>query len=338
MKEGSFMIGRMRGRVGLSVSIGLVLALAVGSLHISPARSREQPQPGTRQQGLFDLPIIGPILGPIFGQPPVGRQSPPQPTSALIPGGSASAATGSTKPPSGRRRTSSPIGASPTTKSLGTGDIGITCGTTTFDWYDNTSRPTSVMRGEKVCVVVLSNRVLQEVLDLAIENGRTLSDMFSELIAQELREQGFRAAKKTVARYTLTRTLQKLLPHAARFIGRASGIYTAAELSYYPAQALVAGIVVDQIRNQGGCMQIVADADGDQLKTSWNLVYNPAHWRGERFATEAHVWDRIERTRRFDEQKPRDLGMSCTKAGLVKIKKTPSGVLKHGRQTVISLG
>ncbi len=335
MKEGSFMIGRMRGRVGLSVSIGLVLALAVGSLHISPAWSREQPQPGTRQQGLFDLPIIGPILGPIFGQPPVGRQSPPQPTSALIQGGSASAATGSTTSHSSRRRTSSPIGA--TTRSLGTGDVGITCGTTTFDWYDNTSRPTSVMRGEKVCVVMLSNRVLQEVLDLAIENRRTLSDMFSELIAQELREQGIRTAKNVVVRHTLKRSLQVLLPAAARFIGRASRIYTAAELSYYPAQALVADIVVDQIRNQGGCIQIVADADGDQLKTSWNLVYNPAHWRGGSFATEGHVWDRIERTRRFDEHKPRGLGMSCTKAGLVKVKKTPSGVLKHSQQTVISL-
>ena len=223
------------------------------------------------------------------------------------------------------------------TASRGTGEAGATCGRTTFDWYDNTGVANFVKNDEDVCVFMLSNVVVQELLAIAKANASTLTEVFGELIAHELKEKGIEAARDTLRRYALTRIIKILLPKLASFISRASLIYTIAELSAHLYKALHALFVLDQIETKGAFIQITADVDAGELKMDWNLVYNPAHFK-DPDGSEAHVWDRKERTLRLDELQQRNLGMSCTDEGLVTVSKTQGRVLKRNVQVVVDVG
>jgi hypothetical protein len=199
----------------------------------------------------------------------------------------------------------------------GTGDIGTTCGNASFDWYTSVGQPTSVKSGERACVVLFSNRVLQEMFRLARASGVNYQDVLGQLLTAN----GFGtigdAAKTLTTNAVQNGIIRALFPEMTSFISRANlGAFVLQNATLAGGALLFEEIVVDQVYSKGACFQMTVDSENAQLQLDGNFVYNPTHFT-DRQGTIAHTHKRTARKFRLDEFSQVNFNMACDNNGMV---------------------
>ncbi|WP_457102098.1 hypothetical protein, partial [Microbacterium sp. P5_E9] len=103
--------------------------------------------------------------------------------------------------------------------------MGAICGTTKHDIFEVTLEPTGVTAGEHTCVFMMSNAVANELLDLAIENSSTISDVAAQYLKENLDVVTADAAAKSsykLAEAAGRRSVSRLFPEAASMLKRSN--------------------------------------------------------------------------------------------------------------------
>lgn len=210
----------------------------------------------------------------------------------------------------------------------GTGDIGLTCGTAKFTWHDVTVNPTFIKRGTGACTFLISNRVAQDLLTIAVESDTSLSEVIARLLesygAAKAKGDEFSLQQYVVEMYSdrlyeaiRDLALERSLP-ALQDLFRAMGpgqlaadIGTVAGLAMVP---IYIAFKISQIRLKGACIQVNLGGRGD-LRMDTHLVYNPRFFE-DRSRTVANVF---KKDRRWgpDRVERRKLNLACTGRGLV---------------------
>jgi hypothetical protein len=217
----------------------------------------------------------------------------------------------------------------------GTGDLGMTCGTARFDWVTIAGQETAVQDGERACVVLFSNRLLQEAFRTATQAGIALSDSFGEyLVANGIALAAREASQKLIETGATTLLVRALFPEMAHVILRANLVSTA--IAVIEQATLVHGVIefaaiaIPQIFDHDACYQLTIAVDDDQLQLDGMLVYNPAHF-DDRSATLAHTFEKRSRPFQLDRYVQRNLNMRCDETGSVRMGgQRATGTVFHG--------
>lgn len=201
---------------------------------------------------------------------------------------------------------------------VGRGDIGITCGKTKFDWLDISGYGTGIPSGDGACVVLISNRIAQQALSMAVHSGVTLSEEFAADLA--VWSAPDIATNLTSAYFSWRLSswayqgMSQLVPEAGtffRFLGVTGLISNVAK---YNAIALAAVTILDQIEYKGACVEFRLDPQSQAF--NWRLVYNPNHIT-DKSLTVATVFKK--KVRRFlpDTVQELQVNLSCDTNGRV---------------------
>jgi len=168
-------------------------------------------------------------------------------------------------------------------------DFGFSCGTARFDWHSPTAQATFVKRGEYACVVLLSNKLSRELLDLAFENRWTLSETYARTHARaNASSSGGNVA--SLSADALKLLTKRFFPVAARAISTANPLFKATEaFGKAVVEPLGGAFVVTQYTQKRACAQFIVDVDSGKLRAKWSIVYNPRVSKtvGETYAS---VW------------------------------------------------
>ena len=207
------------------------------------------PPRGVEQRESGSLPQFCVERAPAGGSPP-GTPAPGTPPPGTNPGTSTGPAPTVTAP----------------------SDFALSCGTTRFNWHYLTKEPTFVKRGEYACVVLLSNRLSRELIDIALQNRWSLTQSYVRTHWDAIA----RSAAQFATKFASVPTLQKAFPVAAQTIARLNRLYAAPSLFGYGVVAPLAGaFVLGQYTQRGACAQFIVDVDKRRLRADWSIVYNP---------------------------------------------------------------
>jgi hypothetical protein len=204
----------------------------------------------------------------------------------------------------------------------GNGDVGVTCGRTKFRWVTPARESLGVSKGAESCILLLSNRATNAVIDFALEHDREsitsaltaftgshLSEIYGEHSVdwelerqrEEQLDQAMRDVKKAILRaYNLTKV---------------NNIFTVGEVVALSGVPLVALWSLNQIRNKNACIQVgIGGSSSDRISLSWSLVYSREN------LTDAGVRDNLhkagewkKKVRRFlpDTAVKKPINLSC---------------------------
>ncbi|TFB68192.1 hypothetical protein E3O06_16995 [Cryobacterium glaciale] len=223
----------------------------------------------------------------------------------------------------------------------GTGDLGTLCGTAKHDLLEVTLQPTAVSKHEYACVLVLSNDVANELLDTALANGSTITDVATQYIRENLDVVAANAAPKLAYKGALQAGriyAAKLFPQAASLLRRSNVVFTAGELAGYAAVPLASAFVLGQIRNNNACVQLLVNVDNGTLNANWSMVYS----RGsvstkDKELSYARTYDK--KVKRFSPDKAirENLPLQCESNGMVTVQKATTRTSAFDRPTTAIL-
>ncbi|MCW2959122.1 MAG: hypothetical protein JWP18_1925 [Solirubrobacterales bacterium] len=156
-------------------------------------------------------------------------------------------------------------------------DAGLLCGKARFRFYtvSGTKRDAFVDKGERACVLAVSNRASRELSDRAGKLTAAIITAFGEEFADHLAGGARESASQANLERTGKKTLKKLLP-ALKI-----GFKTAARVDKVGDAALAlmipyaAGKHLQHLKAYNGCTRLLLDVDGGRLKVSGGLLYSP---------------------------------------------------------------
>lgn len=217
----------------------------------------------------------------------------------------------------------------------GGGNMAFSCGTAKRTFLDVVGNPTAVAKGDRACMVVLSNRMTRDLVAAAVDNRETLAQTFAFLLSTAMVQEIVRnrvdnaaaAAAEHLAIYhakrkwrpTLLESLQQKFPAAARSLYKVNLIFFAADVSGQVAKGIGKAHIWSQIRFRRACAGfLLTSSKRNGLSLDFSLVYSSYALKdaaADRDRTFARVYGREKRKFRPDLVKPLLFNASCDQQG-----------------------
>jgi hypothetical protein len=156
-------------------------------------------------------------------------------------------------------------------------DAGMVCGRARFRFYTvvGTARDAFVDKGERACVLAVSNRVSRELSDRAGKLTTAIVSAFGERFAEHLAGETKEAASQANLERTGKKLLKKLLPALKVGFKTAARIDKVGDAALALMLPYAAGKHLQHLTAYNGCTRLLLDVDGGRLKVSGGLLYSP---------------------------------------------------------------
>jgi hypothetical protein len=160
------------------------------------------------------------------------------------------------------------------------GEAGVTCGTTQFEWVTPALEQIGVPAGANACVLLLGNDAVNAVLDTVIEHRTTIAAELATLASAYVLEGGGIAAVDwsqalATGAWTGAKVAAKREVLKALRLTKVNMVFTAGTVAGLAAVPMAVNFAIDQVRDGGACVEIqVGEGSDGNLAMSWHLVYN----------------------------------------------------------------
>lgn len=212
-----------------------------------------------------------------------------------------------------------PTAPSPTSRPK---DIGVTCGTARFTFYEVTLEATSVQKGDGACVWVLSNRASKELLALAVQTGKTVGELFGSELAVLAGKKIAGPAGSLIVQQANLRVLKSVMPAAAATIAKLNSIVLTGKIVALAGIPIVAAKTFLQITDHNACFAFGVEFDSSgKVHVTPRFLFNidaVNSTKGE-VATIARINQKVAKTLGLDDVTQHPLNLQCGHRGAVEI-------------------
>lgn len=219
----------------------------------------------------------------------------------------------------------------------GPADVASTCGFARFDFYKVTHERSVVRKNRRGCVYLVSNRFARDLLTMAYNSDRNISQAFVDVldIARRASEaNGSAPSAEALEAYVrdvlpipdgndiIHRALPGWIQEGMDAAGRANPLIQIGQAAGSLAIPLRTLHRIHQIETKGACLQFVVGIKRGKPRVDSRVVYNPAHFEDSSGAI-ARVYQRKD-----GDFRRRDLNLACGADGRVH-----TGERRHKKKT-----
>ena len=200
-------------------------------------------------------------------------------------------------------------------------DVGMACGTARFDFHalNVDTGDDFVMRGERACVLAVSNRVTRELSDRAGKLTVAIVSAFSEEIADHLAGEAAETAAQKRLKKQGKKYLKKLFPTIAKGVKRGVAIERIGDAAVALMVPYAAGKHLQHVKAYHGCTRLLLDVDDGKLK-SGGLLYSPDGLHNamrDDYLTYVSVYAKRVKSGGLDEFVRQQSGLHCNDEGMI---------------------
>jgi hypothetical protein len=200
-------------------------------------------------------------------------------------------------------------------------DIGVTCGTARFTFYEVTLTATSVKKGDRACVWVLSNRASKELLALAVQTGTAVGPLFASKIATLA---GIKLANKIITKtvsWANMKVLAKVMPRAVAWISANDNVFTVGKIVALAGIPIVGAKTFLQITDHNACFALGVEFDDGKVHVTPRFLVNigTVNSSKDENVTIARINQKVAKTLAADDIIQHPLNLQCGHRGAVEI-------------------
>lgn len=206
-------------------------------------------------------------------------------------------------------------------------DMASTCGTARFDFLKVGGAEGAVRKKKQGCVYLVSNRFARDLLTMAYNSDKNISQSFLKVLAVAAKARRDAAGSDAIEDYIrkalplpdgqdiIVRTLPRWVRGAAEVAGRANPLTMIGEGVGLLAVPMGTLHRIDQIVSKEACLQFTVGVKGRRARIDSRVIYNPRFFT-DRKGSYARVQKRKKRL--FGDSYPaRYLNLSCQANGMV---------------------